>query len=334
MQKIGRVASLLLAILALVSVKAFLPHPVLANDSQCSTMVKTAPMNIKAVSGPSSGQVTLFWDGVPHANRYAVSYGIQSNKYVYGATDIGNEGSRSYTVSLLNPGTKYFFRLAAARDCSSGPFSVEVSAYSGSGGVMMPVTAPKMAKAEKISPAVFGGVGKQKLTAVSGPKVGEVTLYWQDADSADNYHLMYGTQKGKYQYGALRIGKLNKFTVSRLEAGKTYFFALVPLMGDRTLYTTPAIRAVAKGLNMNNAQIVVTSPKNLIKEQPFKAPKISPPAEVLKRQEQTTENVIDATPTAVIQKNNVKGIQINQNKVIKPTLPVKNNVSGTTNYYK
>lgn len=338
MQKTGRVLSIFMAILALVSVKAFSPQPVLASDSQCSSMVQTAPVNVKAVSGPAAGQVTLYWNEVLHANRYAVTYGTESNKYMYGAENIGNERSRSYTVSLLKPGTKYFFRLAGARDCSSGPSSAEISAYSGSGGVMMPVTAPKMEKAAggPVSPVVTGGVGKQKLTAASGPGVGQVTLYWQDADSADNYHLVYGKESGKYQYGALRIGKLNKFTVSRLEEGKVYYFALVPLMGDRTLYTTAPARGIARGIASTYAQVVVTSPKNLIKEQPFKAPKVTPPTEVLKRQEEVNtvkptvvqKKNVAVSPTSAVKKK-VQGVNT-QKKVVKPTVAVKKSTVNTT----
>jgi len=90
-----------------------------------------------------------------------------------------------------------------------------------------------------------GPVGKQSLWAKPGPSIGQVSLYWKQADSANNYHLVYGTQPGKEQYGALNIGNTTWYTVKHLAAGTRYYFALVPLFNGRPLYTTSWVSATA-----------------------------------------------------------------------------------------
>ena len=77
---------------------------VLAGD--CGGPIPPAPQGVWTKSGPGTGEVTLYWKGAPHANRYAVAYGTTSNTYMYGADNIGREQTRSYTVKYLTPGTK------------------------------------------------------------------------------------------------------------------------------------------------------------------------------------------------------------------------------------
>lgn len=254
--------------------------------AECGGPVPPAPKNVKAVSGPQSGQVTLYWDEAAYANRYAVAYGTTSGKYIYGADNIGRASSRSYSVKALQPGVRYYFKLAAARDCSSSGFSMEVSAVAGGGVAVttVPVGAPQVMQpvSRAVTPgqmwAGSGPIGKQKLIAMSGPAMGTVTLRWQHADSADNYHLVYGTMPGKYQYGALNIGNVTKFTVRYLAAGKKYYFALVPLMGERPLYTTPEVAATA-WLPVQ-VEVVNTTPEALIQPQPVvTAPVVETPVE-------------------------------------------------------
>jgi len=255
------VLGLVVFVFALVSASALAlltPQRALA---ECGGPFPPKPAKVWAKSGPGGGEVTLFWDEVAHANRYAVAYGQWSGKYTYGADNIGGTSSRSYTVKGLNPGTKYAFVLAAARDCASSPFSQEVWGTA-AGGLASPTggwvskasstgsttwTPPAQPKAQSwTAPRVGSGpVGKQSLWAKSGPGVGQVTLYWKQADSANNYHLVYGTQPGKEQYGALNIGNTTWYTVKHLAAGTRYYFALVPTFNGRALYTTGWVSATA-----------------------------------------------------------------------------------------
>src|SRR3989338_4404997 len=239
-----------LAILTLVSLSAFKPELIMAND--CGGPYPTQPSRVSAKTGPGAGQVTISWDEASYANRYAVAYGTESGHYLYGADNIGGQSARSYTVGYLNPGQKYYFKLAAARDCSSSPFSEEFSAVSGWGQVVM----PKTGGASYVSMDVPSSAA---LKAWTGPGVGQVSLSWASSD-ADNYHLVYGENRGEYQYGALNIGKTNSFTVGLLTPGKGYYFALVPQKGDRALYTSEAVWARAY---LRPAEVIQVEP-NLI----------------------------------------------------------------------
>lgn len=271
--------SYFLLILTLVSLSA-LVRPQVVKAEDCGGPVPPKPMKVWAKPGPAGGQITLYWDAAPHANRYAVAYGTMSNKYMYGADNIGGENARSYIVKSLMSGTKYFFRLAAANGCASSPFSAEVMAVSTSGTVAAAsaVGVPSMAKPQAavpsgtalaLSPDVTSGrsgpVGIQKLWAKTGPRIGEVTLYWMNNENADNYHLVYGTEHGKFKYGALNIGKMNKYTVMKLVPGVEYHFALVPVVNNQAMYTTPQVMMRAMG----GAEVVQTTKENLIQPQPF-----------------------------------------------------------------
>ncbi len=86
---------------------------------------------------------------------------------------------------------------------------------------------------------------KYRLITSSGPGAGQVTVSWNDVVTVDNYHIVYGTSPSKMQYGALNIGKVNKYTVKGLVPGSTYYFAIVPVFGNEALFTTKSVKGVA-----------------------------------------------------------------------------------------
>ena len=96
--------------------------PAVAFAAPCTV---SAPSNVSASPGPQDGQVILRWNTVPNIARYTLVYGTESNKYIHGALNIGNQNVSSYTVNSLNPGTKYFFKIGAVKECTS--LSSEVS---------------------------------------------------------------------------------------------------------------------------------------------------------------------------------------------------------------
>ena len=225
-------------VLALISINSFLPTSVSA--AGCGGPYPPKPHNVWAKSGPGLDQITLSWDGVPHANRYAVAYGTTSGNYQYGAYNIGESSSRSYTVSSLNPGTQYYFKLAAANGCASSPFSNEVSARTGgSAGNWSGVST---GGTEQV---LSNTTSSTNLSAWAGPGIGEVTVKWWGSD-ANNYHISYGTENGKNEYGALNIGKTNQYTVKSLIPGKTYFFSVVSVGGSQNLRTMGPVSSFAK----------------------------------------------------------------------------------------
>lgn len=269
---------LLVLILGIAGVGSFFsPSKVLAGDSS-GGLVPPAPSKVWAKAGPGAGEVTLYWNGANYADRYGVAYGTKSNTYVYGAENIGGESSRKYTVKSLTPGVKYYFRMIAAHNGSSSPFTSEVWAVA-RGGTMVGTGTPTAKQPEAMvkkevkggapvttSQASWGPVGNEKLWAKAGPKIGQVTLYWNNVSGAENYHLVYGTKAGAYQYGMLNMGNVRTFTVGYLTPGVKYYFALVPVAANGTpQYTTAAVSAWAKAPVV---EVVQTTKDALIQPKP------------------------------------------------------------------
>lgn len=252
--------------------------------------IPPAPQKVWAQSGPNAGEVTLYWDEAPHADRYALEYGTSSNQYQYGAVNIGDSRSRSYTVKYLASGTTYYFRLAAAHGSASSPFSAETKAVATAGMVTLPsVASPK--SAVSVGPVTPKAAVSNKMVWARSNGMHEVTVSWTSMASADNYHIVYGTQPGKYSYGALNIGKTNSFKIGMLASGTTYYVAIVPVMNNRALFTTaPASVTTDSG---TWAETVETTPANLI--QPKETTMIEPAAG-------------EATPEVLMKKNDVQGV--------------------------
>lgn len=267
------VIPLLFTFLFVIISPKILNAAVYADD--CGGPTPSVPANIRVLSGPGVGQITLHWNEASFANRYAVVYGTSSNNYIYGSTNIGNETSRSYTVKHLVPGTRYYFRMAAAHDCNSSGFTQQVwgtakgskptksndSTISDNSKQMSQT--PVVARTGSVpeSMPVSGPVGKQDLWGKGGPAEGQVTLYWQNVDSAEDYHLVYGTKPGVYQYGALNIGKAGWFKVGHLIPGVKYYFALIPLVANVPLYTSPSVGITAK-INVQTVNMETPSVKS------------------------------------------------------------------------
>lgn len=220
----------------------------------------------RAASGPKAGEVTLTWVDGDSADQYHLVYGTSSKNMQYGALNIGM--NNVYTVGKLTPGTKYYFALVPVMNNMAMYTSEWVAAVALGGrveAVVVPPTQPvgqPVVKPVTAAPGVpaAGPVGKHWLVAKPGPKIGEVTLTWRHMDVANNYHLVYGTEHGKFKYGQLNLGWVTKFTVSKLVPGKTYHFALVPVNNDVAMYITDQVMAAA----YQPVQVVTTTPDAVI----------------------------------------------------------------------
>lgn len=125
-----------------------------------------------------------------------------------------------------------------------------------------------------VAAAEGGPAGKLMLRAVAGPKSGEVTLFWNDAQAVDNYHLVYGTSSKNMQYGVLNIGTSKIYTVKKLVPGTKYYFALVPVLNNVALYTSEWVSAWPAGGQM----VAAAKPTTPVVSKPVVPPTAMKPA--------------------------------------------------------
>lgn len=94
-----------------------------------------------------------------------------------------------------------------------------------------------------------GPVWQYALTVKTGQNPGTVNVSWSDDGATNQYNLQYGTEQGKYTFGALNLpfAKLmsNNFEVGQLSGGTTYYFSLVGETGGEPKTSGP-VAAVAK----------------------------------------------------------------------------------------
>lgn len=77
----------------------------------------------------STGSIELYFtDAQEPYDHYAIEYGLEPGKYIFGAVNIGGKGIRTYTVESLRPNTTYYFRIRPGNGCAPGPWSNEISA--------------------------------------------------------------------------------------------------------------------------------------------------------------------------------------------------------------
>ncbi|OGG13980.1 hypothetical protein A3D77_03260 [Candidatus Gottesmanbacteria bacterium RIFCSPHIGHO2_02_FULL_39_11] len=235
-------------VILLSFIKISISSPVLASD--CTS--PGIPSHFSAMRGPGAGEVTLYWDQVPGANRYALAYGTESGNYIYGADHIGEEPSRSYTVSSLNPSTNYYFVLSAAKDSCAGGFSQEAMSVSQAG---------------TINPSWSSSGSVSNLQAQPGANPGEVNLKWNDVSEASNYHLVYGSSSQVNKYGALNIGKQTHFTVSKLRPGEKYYFSIIPVKNDQVVSSVGPVSAYSAS-SVQTVSTTTPAPTMILKDLP------------------------------------------------------------------
>ena len=148
------------------------------------------PKNVKAAAG--NGQATVTWSRVSGAARYAV-YIYKDGKYTCLNSQIN---TNSYTVTGLDNGTKYGFKVKAYVDKWSG------------------------ASAIAWATPTDGNIIPNGVYAYGGSSC--VTVGWNNVAGAERY-AVYIYENGKYTCVNSQI-KPNTYTVTGLTGGKSYGF--------------------------------------------------------------------------------------------------------------
>jgi len=99
------------------------------DNQACSGLAPSnkAPWIYAAIPvGPNSLQL-YFTDADKPVKDYVLQFGTEPGNYIYGSPNIGTYGQRVYTVTNLEPGVDYYFRITAVNDCYlPGPWSNEI----------------------------------------------------------------------------------------------------------------------------------------------------------------------------------------------------------------
>ena len=113
------------------------PTPEASTSCTDATPGGTPQLNSAVTNG--NNQIILTWTDAPDpVSNYLISYGLESGKYIYGNPNVGGQGTTTYTVGALSPGTTYYFVVEANNGCTSGDYSNEVSATTtGSSGTVL-----------------------------------------------------------------------------------------------------------------------------------------------------------------------------------------------------
>ena len=191
----------------------------------------TSPSPADKSSGQSTSSVTLRWQGGPWAHFYDIYFGTSSNPTLLaGNVQIGNPSSdslESYTVSNLQPGTTYYWKITgktwAQLGRTGGPWSFTTSGTSGGGGGSTPYGG---------TPAVIPGT----FQAENFDEGGQNVAYYDttSTNSGGAYRPTTGVDieattdsGGGYDVGWTKAGEWMKYTVNVGTTGTYQFQARV-----------------------------------------------------------------------------------------------------------
>lgn len=86
-----------------------------------------APWLYGAVAQSKTSVLLYFTDSADPIDHYVLEYGKKSGEYLFGASNIGKKGTRTYLVQSLTPNTTYYFRVRGGNGCATGAWSNEMS---------------------------------------------------------------------------------------------------------------------------------------------------------------------------------------------------------------
>jgi hypothetical protein len=84
------------------------------------------PQKLTAIPGTNPGEINVSWVRPGGQHHFAVSFGKEPSKYLWGQADIGN--TRQFTIRFLEPGIRYYLIVATVNECGGIKNSAELSA--------------------------------------------------------------------------------------------------------------------------------------------------------------------------------------------------------------
>lgn len=219
-------AVLSIAVVMLSSIDA---NATAATPSTPSTATVAVPANLKQTSAFGS-YAKIRWDAV---SGTGVKYQIDVSQNNTTWATLATVGNTYYTISKMETGKPYYFRVKAIAGSASGQFTTPLQV----------ITQP-------------GFVSEIKQTAA---KNNSVTVSWSQAAGAAAYDVYIGTAEDNVAYNATVKDKTS-ITISKLKKNKNYIVKIVPFNISPSGYradgferTNSAIRTIpgkVAGLNV------------------------------------------------------------------------------------
>jgi fibronectin type 3 domain-containing protein len=172
------------------------------------SVVPNVPSNVQ-LSSLSQSEIKVTWQGVSNADDYTVYWGLTTDTN----DDSDNVGSsiRTYTITGLQAGTKYYVSVAASNNSGTSSKSSPEDATT---------------QSDNVKPATPTGF---TVTSVSEITLNSVPLKWnKNADfDLDHYIIYYGLESGSLDPKVEDINKdSSSLTVTGLSSSTRYYFAI------------------------------------------------------------------------------------------------------------
>ena len=182
----------------------------LSEPSEAVKNSLSAPESVKATRiTPTS--IKISWKAVKNADKYIVSYKAEGGSW----SKLSAVEAREVTITKLNLGTNYYFRVKAANEIGKGSYCKSVQKTA------LPPTpsAPKLKNKEK-----------------------GIKIYWNASEWASGYKIYRATAKsGKYSLvKTIENAETSSWTDKDVKKNKTYYYKTVRyVIKDKTTYNSP-----------------------------------------------------------------------------------------------
>lgn len=105
---------------------------------ECGKPAPDAPTLLSVDFVQIDPEVKLVWSGVEPSSHYAISYGLEPGKYIYGVPNTGK--TTNYIIGGLEQGRDYCFAVRAVNECAPSELSNELCTGGTGGGQVLGVS--------------------------------------------------------------------------------------------------------------------------------------------------------------------------------------------------